>query len=106
MRKWLIVAGALVLAASVVVALWGVTRWEGSRPFKSPFDAVAVMCGPGLADLDPGFSGGGSNTYYVGTDGVPRFILARPDRSGIGALVKRTGDRGFTVEDCNLPLPR
>ena len=105
-RKWLIFAGASVLAAAVVVTtVWAVTGSESRRTFKSPFEAVAAICGPGLTGIDNAFFGGRDNTYNVGKDGVAQIILPRPDRSGLGAVVKGTRDGKFTVEDCNLRLP-
>jgi hypothetical protein len=99
-RKWLIVAAALVLAEAVPVTVWAVNRSDGPSGFTDPRDAIVMSCGP--IPLGPNFfwqsqpHGG-----YLDADGSATMTIRRTDKPLSHVVVKQTSDGKFMVEDCN-----
>jgi hypothetical protein len=103
-KKWLITAGAVVLAAAVAVTVWVVTRVDEAPDYFSPERAVLATC-----DADPlrPPSPLGDALYpaaFIQEQGLAMTWQQPGDINGHIAVVQSTPSHRFQVTTCDATL--
>lgn len=108
MRKWLIGAGALVVAAAVAATVWVVTRSDGRSRLGTASEAVEATCHANGASLlspktDPKVVGHDLTVVALRNDLIPVYWGGPVPKQPLWeAAVRATPSGGFEVIDCKV----